>query len=76
MKVTDWPKTDGLTEEVTPVVVGTGDHDLAVAANSEVLPSGPVAMALTHSPGLDAARPVAVKLALPKPSVVTLMNPR
>ena len=44
--------------------------------NSEVLPLGSVAVALIHSPGVVAARPLTLKLALPEPSVITLAEPR
>jgi hypothetical protein len=40
-----------------------------------VLPSGAVAVALIHWPGLDAARPLKLKLALPLASVVTVVEP-
>ena len=44
--------------------------------NSEVSPDGSVAVALIHWPTAEAARPVALKLALPEPSVVTVAEPR
>src|SRR5262245_21060519 len=48
----------------------------ATAENSEVLPAGSVAVALTTCPSATATGNVAVKLTSPLPSVVTVVAPR
>src|SRR5688500_5658084 len=60
----------GATVTETP---GTASEQ---AENSEVLPFGSVAVAVTTSPGLVAAASVGLKLTSPPASVITEVEPR
>ena len=46
------------------------------AENSEVLPAGSVAVAVTTSPAVVAVSSVVLMVALPEPSVLTEVEPR
>src|SRR5438067_1534101 len=75
VKVTGWFKSDGLAEAVRVVVV-KACVTCTSCENSDVSPVELVAVALIHWPRLAGVRPVAVKLALPLASVVTVVEPR
>src|SRR5206468_3217938 len=75
VKVTGWFKNEGLAEAVRVVLVRAW-VTCTSCENSEVLPSGAVAVALIHWPRLAGAGLEAVKLALPLASVVTVVRPR
>jgi hypothetical protein len=69
------PKSGVAMEGLTLVVVGTR-VTFTSCANSDVLPSEAVAVALAHWPGAVVPGTVAVKLALPEASVVTVAEPK
>ena len=77
VKVTVWSSVAGLGKPVRVVVVLRKTVAVRSWANSEVFPRESVAVALMAScPEGHAARPDAVKVALPAPSVLTVVEPR
>jgi hypothetical protein len=78
VNVTDWPKVEGLTDELIDVLVASGLGAETVigedALNSDVLSVLSVAVAVTNTPPLIELAKLAVKFTL-LPLIVTVLDP-